>query len=142
MSTPTMAMDNDGKMMMLGGVRVNHGKVSVTYGVGTPVGGPVMLVESVDAGQTGNWSNDFVAAFPVWKSLYLGVLGGPEVDWGTRVEGDDSPVAYLVGAVGGVAAYDFGIAGIAGFYKYRNDLQDDTFYEDGHEFGLGLFMWL
>jgi hypothetical protein len=133
--------ENDSQNLIFGGVRFNDGELSVTYGFGTPLGGPVILIESVDAGKTGNWANTFMAAFPVWKSLSIGVLGGPEVDWGTRAEDDDSPLAYLVGAVGGMVSYEFGPLGICAVGKYRDDLKSSTAYEDGSEFGLALYTW-
>ena len=131
----------DGQSLVFGGVRFNDGQVSVSYGFGTPIAGPVILLESVDAGQTGNWSSNLLAIFPVYKSLHAGILGGPEVDWGTRAKDDDSPVSYLVGAVGGLVSYEFGPVGICAVGKYRDDMKSSTLYEDGTEFGRAMYCW-
>jgi len=144
LTIPAMAQDQvppdeGAQNLVFGGVRFNDGQISASFGYGKSVG-RVIVVQSVDAGETGNWSSNVMATFPVWKSLSVGVLGGPEVDWGTRAEDDDSPIAYLVGAVGGLVSYDLGPVGVSIVGKYRDDMKT-TFYEDGAEFGLVLYGW-
>lgn len=128
--------------MMFGGVRLQGDALAVTYGIGTPITSRIMLVESVDAGQTGNWASDIMATWHVWKGFHVGVLGGPEVEWGNGEDTDESPLTYLVGAAGGIISYDFGILGLSVAGKYRDDFKSTTSYVDRTEFGLLIFMGL
>lgn len=126
--------------LFYGGVKYNEGTVGVTFGVGKHLTGPVILLESADAGQTGAWGNDFLALWHLYKGFYGGFLAGPGVDWGAAGEDDTSPIAYGVAAGGLLASYDFGPLGVSAAWKYKDDLKDSG-YLDGSSFGLAVFSW-
>lgn len=119
------------------GIRYDDGVVA-SYGVGTHLTGNLGLFSYLDYGRYGaiNTELSYMFKTPV-SGLYLGLIAGPNVSW-TDPQGD--PVTYLVGASGFVAAYDLTTKiGAWGYGKYKFAFDNNSYFQNGSNFGAGLF---
>ena len=125
-----------------GGMRYDDGFL-LSYGTAVPLNDNLWTFEYFTWGDPyGDLNVELAYIVPVYKGLNLGVLAGPNVDWYDDAGDGINPVAYLIGASGGVATWDFGDLGLWGYYKYKFTFDPDgNQYQDGYAAGGGLYVW-
>lgn len=133
-----MADDSTEVKLLFGGVRHDDVGLHVSTGVGCCLTGGLWTLNYVDAGGQSSFSTELAylcRPFGALPKLTLGMVAGPNTVW----QPGDHPIAYLVGATGGIVAYDMNNKyGLWSYAKYRFEVENKGFLEDWL-FGVGLY---
>lgn len=124
------ADDRNDKAFM--GVRVDDG-TTVTMGIVKHLTGALNLISYTSLGRYSSISTEIAAIKSLENGMYVGVLIGPNVDFGNK--GSETPLTYLTAATGFLCGYSGDIWGGAAFIKYKQKLDNATTYIDGWDVG-------
>lgn len=112
-----------------------------SIGIAKYVGSGLWTIPYVDIGEYGTLGGEVAKIWEFSPSFSAGLLAGPAVDW-IEIQPETDPLVYLTGAGGALATWRFsGKWYAAGWAKYKFDLETNTFYRDGFQFGFGIGYW-
>lgn len=137
----TVAQDST-KNLVFGGFRYDNGPL-FSFGYARDiVKGPAGSLYTFNYTDFGNYQsvNSEIAYMFNYNKFYVGPIAGPNSDWYGASELPGPAVNYIVGAAGGLLAYNFTTDwGAWAYGKYKFTFADDNMYKDGFVAGLGLY---
>lgn len=126
------------KTVVFGGINYDE-TVVLSAGVAIPLMGDLYEFTYTNIGEYGSLSAEIGYMFD-FGSFYLAPLAGPTIDW-MEPEEEMPMLAYIVGSSGLVFCKDFSDTfGLWGYGKYKFKFVDETMYQEGYVFGVGLFI--
>jgi len=123
-----------------GGARFFDGKTVASYGVGRQLGDHLWLFTINDYGVYTSTALELAYVFNVAGPVSFGILAGPNVDF-VNVETEPDPIAYLLGAGGGLLSLEFKHSGgLWAYWKKKFKLGEQDGYLFGSQFGAGAYL--
>jgi hypothetical protein len=136
----TTQISSERPTIAFGGARWFEGETVVSYGVGRQLSDHLWLFTLNDYGVYTSAGVELCYMFQVLPALSLGIIAGPNVDI-VPVQTEPDPVAYLMGAGGGLASYEIAESGGVWAYwkrKFKMGEQEEYLYKN--QFGAGIYV--